>query len=82
MERFWWSWLFWKGGVFVFSAATALAIIYVHHEGVWLLELVWRSLLDVSKLDYGAGVIAPFLAGISALAALSSIRRPIVINAN
>ena len=76
MERFWSSWLFRKGGVFVFGAATALAITYVHDEGVWLLELVWQSWLDVSKLDYGAGVIAPFFAGISALAALASIRRP------
>ena len=51
---------------------------YLQKSDTELLELIWVSWLDatwldVSKLDYNAGVIAPFYAGISALAFLSPL---------
>ena len=76
--RFWRSWWFWKGGILLFSAATAMVLSYLQQSDTELLELIWISWLDatwldVSKLDYDAGVIAPFYAGLSALAFLSPL---------
>ena len=57
--RFWRSWWFWKGGILLFSAATAMVLSYLQQSDTELLELIWVSWLDATWLDVSKLVNSP-----------------------